>query len=94
MGFLGAVKGWTKRALTPPKELRKINVGKTIKKAVIGAVENFESTIRNAGASVGGTVANVNESAVATRNAANVMPYILGGGLLLVAFLLWKRRGR
>jgi len=85
MGF--SLKSWIGHATKVPKSIRKINVGKSVRRAVEGGIKNFEATITSAGANTGSAAGDV----VAGANAAKQVPVILIVGLAVIAFLIWKK---
>ena len=85
MGFMK----WLKRATTLPKSIRKINLGHSIGRSITGAVKGFEGRVSQAAGSIGGGAA---ETVEAAQNVNNLLPIMVGVGVVLVIVLLVRRR--
>lgn len=92
MGFFNNVGNFIRRATKLPKEVRQINLGKSIRESAIGAVERFEMGVRRGlgGAAEGaaGTIEDVRGGA----QAAKMLPWIIGAIGVVVAIALFRRR--
>jgi hypothetical protein len=91
MGVAGSLKSWASHALKIPKDLKKINVGKTIKKAAVDAITGFETGIKSAGAAPGGISGAVTEVRQGAQ-AAKMLPWIIAGGFGLIVIFMYMRR--
>ena len=89
MGF--SLKGWASHALKIPKSIKKINVGKSIRRSVTSAISGFEAGIKGAGGSAGGVGQELVQTGNAVQGINQYLPWLIGG-VAVVALLLFMRK--
>lgn len=87
MGF--ALKEWFNKGV---EELKKIKPGKVIAGALKDSVSNALSGLERTAAQAGGGVTQTISEVRAASKSAQMLPWIVGGGVLLIAAVLYFRR--